>query len=185
MKKAITIEPTRTDLLVELAKEYVKLKRFEDASVMYKSKIDLGKGVKAVDYFEMGRALFFAQRFQSADSAFTKVLELTPNYATGYLYSAKAKSRLDSTSALGLAKPPYEKFVEIVEADTASLNKQRENLKEAYSYLASYAYIQLKDKAQAIMYLKRKAAITMDPSEKKEIETQITQIEEQIRGKKP
>src|SRR5438045_5416072 len=100
------------------------------------------KNFTVTDYFNLGRSYFFNKDFQKADSAFAKVNELTPKYASGFLWRAEANSHIDSTSAMGLAKPHYEKYIEVATADTAGMAsaKYKGGLIEGYRYLASYYY---------------------------------------------
>src|SRR4030095_3868543 len=139
--KAYRMDPTRTDLLVELGNAFIKMKKYEDAAAAFKEKITYGRDGKSADYFKLGQSNFFAQHFQEADTALNKLVELQPKWPTGFLWNAKNKTRIDSTSQAGLAKPMYEKYIELAIADSANAAKYTEGLKEAYGYLASYYFL--------------------------------------------
>ena len=111
-----------------------------------------------------------------ADSAYMKANELSPKWASAWLSRADANTQIDSTSEAGLAKPFFEKYIEIAESDSANASKYTSGLSKAYGYLAYY-YILKKDNANALMYLKKKQLLPLDPEEKKSVEKGIDQIE--------
>ena len=175
LRRAYGMDPSRVDLLSELANAYMKMKRYPDAIQVLNEKITLGKDVKVADYFNLGRSYYFNHQFAPADSAMMKVNELSPKFASGYLWRAKANTQIDSTSELGLAKPHYEKYIELAEADSANAAKYNSGLIEAYGYLAYY-YILKKDNANALLYLRKKAALPLEPDDKKNVEDAIRQL---------
>lgn len=138
LRKAYLMDSNRCDLLTEIYKSYDKMKKYAEAASVMLEKIHNCKGTTVTDYFNLGRSYFFSTNYQSADSAFAKVNELSPKYASGFLWRAKANSFIDSTMTQGLAKPHYEKYIEVANADTASATKYKSGLVEAYKYMAAY-----------------------------------------------
>lgn len=176
LRKAYETDPSRTDLLSDIAATYFKLKNYTAAIGVWNEKRSTGVDMKSSDYYYLGRAYYFTRQFEQADSAFMKVNELTPSYVSGWLWRAQSNTQMDSTSDLGLAKPFYLKYLEVVGDDTTSINRYRQGVREAYSYLASYAFLKEKDHERAVYYLRKKLDLTDDPDEKKAIEQQIDQI---------
>jgi len=164
LRKAYIIDPTRCDLLNDIWKSYDKLKKYAEAAAVMQEKIQGCKGITVADYFNLGRSYFFSADYVHADSAFAKVNELSPKYASGFLWRAKTNAFIDSTSKAGLAKPHYEKYIEVAAADSVNAAKYRSGLLEAYHYLASYNYIQLHDCDNALVYLRKINDI--DPEDK-------------------
>ena len=164
LRKAYQMDNSRCDLLKEIYNCYDKLKKNSEAAAVLFEKIQNCKGATVADYFNMGRSWFFAGEFLKADSAFAKVNELSPKYASGYLWRAKANTRIDSTSALGMAKPYYEKYIEIALGDTTATGKYKAGLIESYRYLSSYYYFQLKDRNKAKEFLRK--ILELDPADK-------------------
>lgn len=175
LRRAYRMDPSRVDLLTELSNAYMKAKRYPESIQVLNEKITLGKDVKVADYFNLGRSYYFNLQFAPADSAMMKVNELSPKYASGYLWRAKANTQIDSTSELGLAKPHYEKYIELAEADSANAAKYNSGLTEAYGYLAYY-FILKKDNASALIYLRKKALLPLEPEDKKNVEDAIKQL---------
>jgi Mg2+/Co2+ transporter CorC len=56
----------------------------------------------------------------------------------GYLWEARTKSNLDSTSEQGLAKPYFEM---LIEKASSNPEKSKNDLVEAYEYLGYYYYL--------------------------------------------
>lgn len=175
LKKSYAIDPTRPEILSDLANAYIKTKNYPEAIKAINEKIANGKDVKSADYFNLGRSYYFNTQFSSADSAFMKVNEVSPKYASGYLWRAKANAQIDSTSENGLAKPHYEKYIEIAEADSSNAAKYNSGLTEAYGYLAYY-YILKKDNAMACTNLVKKSALQLEADDLKNVQQAIKQL---------
>lgn len=176
LQKAFAIDPNRVDLLSEIAGAWFKLKQYPNSILFLQQKISQGKDVKVADYYNLGRSYYYNNQFPAADSAFMKVNELSSKYASGWLWRADANSHIDSTSEAGLAKPFYEKYVELAEADSENASKYSSGLIKSYGYLAYY-YILKKDNANALLYLKKKQQLSLDPEDKKNVDKAIDQLE--------
>ena len=91
-----------------------------------------------------------------ADKAFSKIIEMAPESYHGYLWKARTNSLLDPDSENGLAKPHYEKLLELI--------SEKEDLKstiiEAYQYLGFYYYIK-NDKTNSLLYWNK--ILELDP----------------------
>ena len=77
--------------------------------------------------------------FQKADSAFTKVTVLNPQYAGGFIWKGRINSLLDVESTTDFAKEAYEKALTLLEAGDAA--KNRKSIIECYRYLGSYYFL--------------------------------------------
>ncbi|REJ80973.1 MAG: hypothetical protein DWQ44_05100 [Bacteroidetes bacterium] len=182
MRKAYNIDPNRTDLLSDIANAYYKIKRYEETVKVLQEKAATGKDIKALDYILIGRSYYFMSNFMSADSIFAKLNEVAPTYASGWLWRAQANTHIDSTSELGLAKPHYEKYIEIAQADSLNPAKYNSGLAEAYGYLA-YFFILKKDNTNALAYLRLKSALNLEPEDKRNVQQAIDQLEGKKNGK--
>ena len=81
---------------------------------------------------------------------------------------------IDSTAKQGLAKPFYEKYIEVATQDTANIGKYKKDLMEANQYLAFYYFVK-KDCEQSIAYWKK--VLEFDP-DNKQAKDSIKQIRE-------
>lgn len=141
-QKAYSMDSTNTELLIELGTVLMKMKKYSEAASVFQQRVDFGKGVTSTDYYSLGRAYSSAKEYLKADSAFAKVNELLPNWANGWFWRAQVNANIDSTSEKGLAKPHYEKYIELALADTANYSKHKNNIVEGYRYLGYYYYRQ-------------------------------------------
>jgi tetratricopeptide (TPR) repeat protein len=155
-RKAFALDNKRCDLLSEAWESYDKIKKHAEAASALQEKIQNCKATPT-DYYQMGRSWFLAGEFHKADSAMMKVNELSPKYASGFLWRAKANFQIDSTDALSSARPHYEKYIEVALADTAgaAAGKYKLGLIEAYRYLASNSLFRQKDRQKAKEFLRK------------------------------
>jgi len=77
--------------------------------------------------------------FIKADSAFTKVTELNPDYAGAFILKARSELYLDPERENTTWKVTYEKALAILEK--GDLEKNRRSMIECYKYLGSYAFL--------------------------------------------
>lgn len=77
--------------------------------------------------------------FQKADSAFTIVTELNPQYAGGFMWKGRINSLLDPEAITNFAKDAYEKALQILEAGDVAKNQR--SIIECYKYLGSYYFL--------------------------------------------
>ncbi|UKJ07722.1 tetratricopeptide repeat protein [Solitalea lacus] len=166
MQKALVKDPSKIDLYPLLGKMSYLSKQYPTAIKAYDSYFAIPNVKKQpVDYLYYGLSAMRVENYKKADSAFLKVTELSPTYIQGYLYRGQANAAQDKDSKLGLAKPYYEKVVELGEADK---QKNAKYLIEAYDYLGSYAYLVQNDLTAAKSFYNK--VIEIDPANQKALE---------------
>lgn len=183
---AIKLDPSQFDIFKEIAETLSGAGKSAEAADYYQRYIDLaGDKAEALDYFNMGRNYYAAAGtllqdtaqvdskeeinayLSKADTAFGIVSERIPNSHLGFLFRARTNSLLDPTAELGLAKPYYEKTLEILIAKEDPTAHVRELL-ETYKYLSYYHYVQfdskkqVEDKTKAIEYSQK--MLELDPT---------------------
>lgn len=144
LQKAIEMDTAKYDLYSEIGAIYFRQKNYPKSIEAYNEKFKLSQKLNANDYFSIGRAYYFSKDFINADTSFAMVTILQSTLPIGYLWRAKAQTQLDPDSKKGLAKPNYEKFIEL----TTDTKKSAKDLVEAYSYLGYYYMLQ-KDNVNA------------------------------------
>lgn len=156
-KKAIELDPSKVALLKSIASTSASEKDFEGAAEYYAQYLKMaGEAANAEDYYQLGSyyasagaSLFSSEDvdakakglelLKKADEAYTKVSELKPDSYLGNYMRARTNYQMDPSSEQGLAKPFYEKTVEMLLADE---NPNKSALIESYSYLSFYYYLQ-------------------------------------------
>ncbi|GAB3315646.1 tetratricopeptide repeat protein [Hymenobacter humi] len=165
LNKAIasSTDPAKTsELQNDLATAYMAKKDYKSAISVFKKKLAGGKG-DLTDQFRLATAFNGNKQYAQADSTYNIIITARPTYGPAYLARAKANANLDPEAKQGLAKPHYEKYIELSKAEGADPAKFREGLVEAYGYLGVYNF-QKGDKATALSNFEQ--VLALDPENK-------------------
>ncbi|HCY77531.1 MAG TPA: hypothetical protein DHV28_16570 [Ignavibacteriales bacterium] len=103
--------------------------------------------------------------YASADTCLNTLILKTPNLAVTYIWQARVKANFDPESENGLAKPFYEKFIELAKDEQDKFKKE---LIESYSYLGYYYYLQ-KDNQKSKGYWQEVLSIEPDNKQATEV----------------
>lgn len=117
-----------------------------------------------LDIYKWGTAAFYAKDYPAADSIFGIFAEKYPTQTHGYYWRARSNAIMDSSMALGLAVPHYQKLIEVAEIDSIG---NKDVLLRAYEYLAAYEANVTKNYTQSIAYLDKLLALDPDDAEAK------------------
>lgn len=158
------------DQLTVIGNTAFKSKDFKTTILAYQAKWDaMPDKIKATDVYELGRAYYFDtdKNFKMADSAFSKLNQLSPSFALGYFWKGRAQTQsdLDINKRTYVAQPSYQMFMDkLTDANKADAS-YKEYIKEASLYLGDY-YVNspAKDAAKARIYWQQVKAI--DPANK-------------------
>jgi tetratricopeptide (TPR) repeat protein len=165
-------------ILMDLGGAFAKQKKYTKATEIYEKLTQITKNVSSNTYLQLGTSYYFIKNEYAkaldanaakimqgnimADTTFSKLLQLVPNSSQANLWKARAKVRLDPQSAnlkdagtsKFLAKPYYEKYLELMEKQTDKTRSVRD-IVEACWFLANYSLHGAKDKAKAEEYWKK------------------------------
>jgi hypothetical protein len=83
----------------------------------------------------IGRAYYNGENYKTADSVFSAIIAKSPNYISAYLWDANTYTKMDPDTKLGLAKPKFEKLLEVAMVDSV---KNAANMMDAMIYLSFY-----------------------------------------------
>ena len=122
-------------IMSEMASNYYTFKRYDSAAKTWAKLIDPAKENNLNDYMQVGRAFYNGEKYKSADSVFNIVMKKSPDFLPAYVYSARTYSRMDPDTKLGLAKPKFEKLLNVAGKDSV---KNESEMMEALSYLGYY-----------------------------------------------
>ncbi|MVN75861.1 tetratricopeptide repeat protein [Hymenobacter sp. HMF4947] len=159
LQKAIplTTDPAKkADLQNDLATTYTAKKDYKSAIGIYRAKTN----PDLADQFRLGSAYSSNKQYTQADSVYNIITTAKPTYAPAYQARAQANFNLDPDSKKGLAKPYYEKYIEVTSADPT---RYKSGLIEANNYLGYYN-LQKGDKAAATPYYQK--VLELDPTNK-------------------
>lgn len=135
--KCVELDSTMLDLYSEVGNILYKQKKIQDAIKYYELKASKGGKPKFMDYFNSGSGYFTLQNYVKADTNYAMATILLPKEAGLYMFRARCHDNMEDTSAapVGLAKPYYEKAIEVASADPV---KYKKILLESYDYLGRY-----------------------------------------------
>ncbi|MGD0754488.1 MAG: carboxypeptidase-like regulatory domain-containing protein [Bacteroidales bacterium] len=157
--KVLSLNPDDKSVLNEIATNYYNYRRYEGAAKTWTKLLDPTKD-NTEDLMRIGRAYYTGENFKTADSIFTLVESKSPNYIPAYLFIARTYSKMDPDLKLGIAKPKFEKLIDIAKSD--SLKNESEMI-EAFGYL-SYFFMMSSDFTRSKDYYNR--MINLDPNNK-------------------
>lgn len=170
MEKAIVSDPASSkDIYTEMALIAYRAKKYDKVSSIVEKKIaEDPKSLNNNDYFNYGRANYnlgqnklidannlkdakakAAKEAESkpflvkADSAFSGLIRLNPNWVTAYTWKGRSSSLL----SFDTGKPYYEKVLAVVKPEEKT-GSYKKDVIEAYEYLGSY-YVNMKDKTNS------------------------------------
>jgi tetratricopeptide (TPR) repeat protein len=140
LEKFVQSNPDKAcDLQNDLAAAYSAKKDYAGAIRAYVKKLKSCNGDLA-DQFRLASAFNSNKQYQQADSVFNIILTAKPTYGPGYLARARTNMSMDPEGKKGLAKPYYDKYIELSQASDADASKFREGLVESYGYLGVYNF---------------------------------------------
>ncbi|WP_201983744.1 tetratricopeptide repeat protein [Hymenobacter rubidus] len=161
--KIIAKDPSKAcDFQNDLATIYANKKDYKSAANVYSYKLKNCKG-DLTDQFRLATALTGDKQYTRADSVYNIILTAKPTYAPGYLARAQVNNSLDPEGKKGLAKPYYEKYIELSKAEGADPAKFKAGVIEANGQLGIYSAT-AGDKPAAIRYFEQ--VLAADPTNK-------------------
>ena len=147
-----TLEPNKVDYYSGMATAYLAQKNYNQAGYWYTKVLSVKKNPTKTDIYNAGYNYYQANNYQASDSVFKFYIQKYPDDILGYYLDANAQAFIDSTGTLALAKPTYEKVIQLGEAPTADTNRVKPQLKRAYNYMVAYYFKGQSDYPNALLY---------------------------------
>lgn len=135
LSNAVQLDPKSTEAAQAQAEILYKNKKYEDAALAYERLVSIKPNPSPNEYLTMARAYSISDQFLQADTVYAKLVEQYPTNIQVAVESARVKANIDSTQELGLAKPLYEKILELGSADP---QKNKVYMIEANKYMGAY-----------------------------------------------
>jgi tetratricopeptide (TPR) repeat protein len=132
--KVLALKPGDRALLSEIATNYNNFRRYEGVAKTLTMMLDPAKD-NTEDLLRIGRAYYNGEKYKTADSVFTSITVKSPDYVPAYLWIANTYSKMDPDFKMGLAKPKFEKLIEVAKSDSL---KNAPAMMDAFGYLSYY-----------------------------------------------
>lgn len=165
IEKAIaldSLEADKIDDISSIAQSYLASKNYLEAGNWYRRVLTVKQNFGKVDLYNAGYNFYKGGDYKTADSIFNVYAEKYPTDVFGWFMRARASEGLDSTGANGLAKPYYEKVIQLT--DTAvDKEKVKSQLISAYKYMVAYYYNVKNDRTTALQYTDK--ILALDPAD--------------------
>ena len=178
-KKAMESSHAPLEFNKEISHSFEKMKNYSEAAAYLEKHFKTNKNLVPADLLLWGRDCYFAAGaidsatiaqnpakadernalYLKADSIFGDFSIRFPEHYMGYFWRARVNAILDPNTESGLAKPYYEKVVEILEK-TNSADRKKEMI-ESYQYLGYYSYLK-EDMPNSLIFFNK--IIAIDPN---------------------
>lgn len=166
LKRAIAFDPESTEAAQLHAEMLYKSKRYEEAAEAYEKLVEVKDKPSPNEYLNLARAYSISEQYEEADTVYVKLVEQYPTNIQVAVESARVKANIDSTQDDGLAKPLYEKVIELAEV---APDKYKVYMIEAYKYMGSYYAIQEGNVPKGKAYFEKVLTLNPDDSQAKEV----------------
>ncbi|HEY8659225.1 MAG TPA: tetratricopeptide repeat protein [Hanamia sp.] len=177
-----TVPAKKIGYVQDIAKSLYDAGKFLEAGKWYGKVLDLDSNYGKVELFYAGYSDYRGGNYKSADSVFKLYQQKFPEDLYGWYLGARSKEGIDSTGALGFAKPDYEKIIQIADtiADKASI---KDKLIPAYRYMVAYYYNIKHEKDSAIVYNNK--ILEVDPTDATALKTKDALESQKTTGAPP
>ena len=149
--KAYEMDNEEIVYLMDVSRAYETAEMFAEAINYFDMYIDAaGDDVRIMDYFRFGQTCYRVgmadtinggQYLVKADTLFASVTTKAPENYLGHQWRARVAAARDPETTLGLAKPYYERTIEVLDTNVAPNKAQIAAYIECYKYLGYYNYL--------------------------------------------
>lgn len=160
--QAIQQDPNSVEAAQIQAETLFKGRKFKEAAVAYKRLLQIKAKPSPTDQLNLARSYSATEQYAQADTIYTKLVEAYPTNSAVVALAAGVKFNLDPNYETWLAKPLYEKVLELAAAEPAKTSKK--DLITAYKYMASYHGLKEENLAKTKEYLEK--VLALDPNDK-------------------
>lgn len=166
--KMDTIPSQKIKTVTTIAKEFADKNNFAEAGKWYGKVLSLDTAYGKTDLFYAGYNDYRAGNYKTADSVFRLYQQKYPGDILGWYLGGHAAEGIDTSGEQGLAKPLYEKVIQIGDTatDKAAVKSQ---LVAANRYMVAYYYNVKHNTDSAILYNNK--ILEVDPTDATALKT--------------
>jgi len=157
-----TLESAKVALINNVAGAYITASNYNEAAKWYSRLLSIKKDPTKTDLYNAGINYYKGENYKSADSLFTIYQQKYNDDVLGFYYGAIVKANMDSSSALGLALPDYQKLIEVASKLPDTVRGKQLQI-TGLKYMVNYNYNVKKDKAATLAVIER--ILALDPND--------------------
>jgi len=180
--QADTLEASKVEYLKDRAQYYLNLKMYTKAADWFAKIVAIKKNATKTDLYNAGYNYYRGSDYPRAIEMFNIYAQKFEDDILGHYMVARSNALIDTTMALGLAVPAYEKAIAVGEAYTDTA-KVRGQLLSSYKYLIAYYFNIKRDKTTALLYADK--ALVLDPNDAEMIANKAAITKASITPPKP
>lgn len=149
-------EAGKVSLYRAMIAAYEPQKKYAEAAAWYKKIVEVKKNPTKTDIFNAGTNFSRGGNYQASIDMWTLYTTKYPTETYGYYMTGVTQAKIDTTLALGLANPSYQKVIDLGEAQWGTDSvKVKAHLLNAYKYFIQYAANFQKDRKAALEYVNK------------------------------
>lgn len=134
-----TIKQNKLDYVTDIAKSMYSKKNYDEASKWYVKLLKMDTAFGKVDLYWAGISSYLASKYKTADSVFKIYQNKYPDDLLGWFYGGRSLEGIDTSGALGLAKPDYDQVISLSE-NISNKDSIKNMLVPSYRYMVAYFY---------------------------------------------
>ncbi len=165
LDKALQTDPKFVEAAQLKAETLFKNRNYAEAIGAYKQLFDIKPKPSPNEILNLARSYTGVEKYMEADTVYSKLLEAYPTNIAVTSLAAGVKANIDSTSEKGLAKPLYEKVLELT---AAAPDQNKRDVLVASKYLGAYYLLIQVDVPKAKGYWEK--ALAIDPKDAQALE---------------
>ncbi len=169
MRQATQLDTNNADVYSEFGILLFNTKRYQEAVSVLNKRVAMYTAPTNIDYYYLGRAHYAQSQWALADSAFSNLVRIQPEWADGHLWRAKCNYQLEGDKIKGLAFDYYQKYIELA---SSNIERNKSNLIIAYYYMG-IVYMTRSDKENAKASFSK--ILEIDP-ENKDAKTELSKL---------
>ncbi len=151
--EADTSETGKVALIKSVAAGFEAQKKFAEAADWYKRILSIKRNITKGDIYDAAYNYYKAGNYQAAIDNWALYIAKYPDETFGYNMTGMAQNKIDTSFALGLAVPTYQKVIDLGEAQWATDSvKVKTHLLNAYKFFIQYSWNGKKDAKAAADY---------------------------------
>jgi tetratricopeptide (TPR) repeat protein len=156
-----TLDANKSDYILGIANSYLAQKKYAQAGTWYTKLLSVKKDFGKVDLYNAGYNDYKGLDYKGGDSVFAIYTDKYPDDILGWYMRGIINATVDSTGKDALAKPYYDKVIQIGEASTDT-GKVKLQLINSYRYNVAYYYTNKNDIPTALGYVEK--TLKIDPT---------------------